>query len=159
MVDEGVIKNYAVFGAVAQMRYTEAVVTIDADILVVVPDAKRMDVLSPIYEFCLKRGYQPEGESIRVGAWPVQFIPTFDPLTESAVADAEVGDMDGEPFRVVKADYLAVIALGVGRPKDFTRILSLIEAGATTVDAICRLAGKHGLAPAWQTFQERFYGR
>ena len=34
MVEAGIITDYAVFGAVAQMRYTEAVVTLDADILV-----------------------------------------------------------------------------------------------------------------------------
>ena len=34
MVESGIIEDYAVFGAVAQMRYTEAVVTLDADILV-----------------------------------------------------------------------------------------------------------------------------
>jgi hypothetical protein len=32
MVRAGVIVDYAVFGAVAQMRYTEAVTTLDADI-------------------------------------------------------------------------------------------------------------------------------
>jgi hypothetical protein len=30
----GVIRDYAVFGAIAQMRYTEPVATLDADILV-----------------------------------------------------------------------------------------------------------------------------
>ena len=30
MVEQGIIADYAVFGAVAQMRYTEAVVTLDA---------------------------------------------------------------------------------------------------------------------------------
>ena len=37
MVQSGIISNYAVFGAVAQMRNTEAVATLDADILVAVP--------------------------------------------------------------------------------------------------------------------------
>ena len=38
MVEAGVISNFAVFGVVAQMRYTEAVATFDADILVDVRD-------------------------------------------------------------------------------------------------------------------------
>lgn len=42
MVHAGVISNYAVFGAVAQMRYTEAVVTLDADILVAVPQPEAL---------------------------------------------------------------------------------------------------------------------
>jgi hypothetical protein len=36
MRDNGVIQNYAILGAVAQMRYTEAVVTMDLDVLVII---------------------------------------------------------------------------------------------------------------------------
>src|SRR6266496_3645584 len=74
---ERVITEYALFGAVAQMRYTEAVATLDADVLVVVPSAERLDVLTPIYEFCAGKGYTLEGESVRVGAWPVWSCPAF----------------------------------------------------------------------------------
>ena len=159
MVQAGVIANYAVFGAVAQMRYTEAVVTLDADILVAVPQSEALDALTPIYTFCRNRGYLPEGEAIRVGDWPVQFIPAFSPLTEAAMREAEAGDMHGVPLRVVRADYLAVIALSVGRAKDIARVVALREAGAATDAAIEELAARHGLSPAWKTFQERFLER
>jgi hypothetical protein len=65
---ERVIREYALFGAVAQMRYTEPVATLNADVLVVVPSPERLDVLAPIYDFCVRRGYALEGESVRVGA-------------------------------------------------------------------------------------------
>lgn len=67
----GVIQNYALFGAMAQMRYTEAVATLDADVLVAVPSADKMDVFTGIYGFCKERGFETEGEAIRVGSWPV----------------------------------------------------------------------------------------
>jgi hypothetical protein len=158
MLRAGVVTDYAVFGAVAQMRYTEAVATLDADILVAVSRAEALDALSPIYAFCRKRGYHPEGEAIRVGDWPVQFIPAFSPLTEAAMREAETADVDGVPLRVVRADYLAVIALSVGRAKDLARIVALREARAVTDVRIAELASAHGLAPAWQKFQERFGG-
>ena len=60
----GVIRNYALFGAVAQMRYTEPVATLDADVLVAVPAAARLEPLSGIYEFCAARGYRPENEAM-----------------------------------------------------------------------------------------------
>lgn len=156
MVAAGVVTDYAVFGAVAQMRYTEAVVTLDADILVAVPDPQSLDLLSPLYAFCEKRGYRPEGEAIRVGDWPVQFIPAFNALTEEAMHQAEEGDVDGVPLRVVTAAYLAVIALSVGRAKDLARILSLREAGACGDDEIAALAANHNLTDAWALFLERF---
>jgi len=156
MVGQGIIADYAVFGAVAQMRYTEAVVTLDADILVAVAEPDKLDVLSPIYAFCREHGYLPEGEAIRVGDWPVQFIPAFSKLTREAIRDAETGDLDGIPLRVIRADYLAVIALSVGRAKDFARVLALLEAGAVTDKEISDLAMRHNLTSEWNLFKERF---
>jgi hypothetical protein len=131
MRDAGVIAQYALFGAIAQMRYTESVATLDADVLVALPP-RGLDVLKPIYEFCAARGYHPEGEAVRVGAWPVQFIPVFNPLTEEALEQAESADMEGTPLRVVSAAHLAVIALGTRRAKGYIRTLSLLESGCVT---------------------------
>lgn len=154
--DSGVVSDYALFGAAAQMRYTEPVATLDADVLVAVPAPDRLDVLGPIYAFCRTRGYEEEGESVRVGAWPVQFVPVFSPLTRDALNTAETADFEGVPFRVVGAAHLAVIALSVGRAKDLARVLALLESGAVTREAIGRLAGAHGLSDAWDRFTRRF---
>jgi len=156
MRGEGVITGYALFGAVAQMRYTEPVATLDADVLVVVPSAGRLDVLTPIYEFCARKGYNLEGDSVRVGAWPVQFIPVFSPLTREALEQADTAEFEGVPLRVVRAGYLAVIALSVGRAKGFARILALLEAGSVTPEGIAILAQGHGLSDAWTRFKTRF---
>jgi hypothetical protein len=156
MRDAGVISDYALFGAVAQMRYTEAVATLDADVLVVVPSPDRLEVLGPIYEYCRTRGYAPEGEAVRVGAWPVQFVPVFSELTRQAVSAAETADFAGVPFRVVAADYLAVIALSVGRAKDMARVLALLEAGAVSPEGVSALARRYGLQDAWTRFGSRF---
>lgn len=152
----GVIRNYALFGATAQMRYTEAVATLDADVLVSVNAEDRLDVLGGIYEFCAAKGYRPEGEAIRVGAWPTQFVPAFSSLTEEAMEQAVTADFEGVAFRVVRADHLAVIALSVGRAKDLTRILALLESGSVTRDAIRELAARHGLAQSWRRFERKF---
>ncbi len=159
MVSSGVIADYALFGAIAQMRYTEPVATLDLDVLVAVPSPERIDVLGPIYDFCKQRGYEPEGDAVRIEAWPVQFIPVFSPLTREAMEKADTTDFEGVPLRVVRADYLAVIALSVGRAKDLTRILALLESGSVTPDAIAGLAGKHGLADSWRDFWRDFHGR
>ena len=156
MRDAGVISDYALFGAAAQMRYTEAVATLDADVLVAVPSPDRLDVLGPLYDYCRTRGYEPEGEAVRVGAWPVQFVPVFSDLTREAVSAAETADFEGVPFRVVGADYLAVIALSVGRAKDMARVLALLESGAVSPEGVGDLASRHGLLDAWARFRSRF---
>jgi hypothetical protein len=127
MRSAGVVQEDALFGAIAQMRYTEPVATVDAD-----PQPDRPDVLTGIYQFCAAKGYRAEGEAIGVGAWPTQFIPVFSPLTREAVEQAETADFEGVPFRVVGANYLAVIALSVGRAKDLARILALLESESVT---------------------------
>ena len=156
MQSEGVIENYALFGAVAQMRYTEAVATVDADVLVTLPSPQRIDALSGIYDFCATKGYQPQGEAIQVGAWPVQFVPVFSALTREAMEQAETADFEGVPIRVLPADYLAVIALSAGRAKDYARILALLESESVTPERIEALASRHGLGEAWHGFQTRF---
>ncbi len=53
----GVISEHVVFGAVSQMRYTEAVSIMDADILVAIPGVSSPDLLRPIYEYCTSRAF------------------------------------------------------------------------------------------------------
>ena len=108
------------------------------------------------YEFCAAKGYQPEGEANRVGAWPAQFVPAFSPLTQEAMEQAETADFEGVALRVVRADHLAVIALSVGRARDLTRILALLESGSVNREDIDSLAARHGLADAWHRFEKRF---
>lgn len=156
MKQEGVIQEYALFGAVAQMRYTEPVATLDADVLVLLKDATAIDMLGPIYRFCRERGYSPREEAILVGDWPVQFIPTFSPLTEEAVRAAETGEIEGMSVRVVSAKHLAALALGVGRAKDYARILALLESKAVTPGEIEGVALRHGLQERWIAFKRRF---
>jgi hypothetical protein len=138
------------------MRYTEPVATLDADVLVTVPSPERIDALRGIYEFCAARGYRSEGEAVQVGAWPVQFVPVFSSLTREAMEQAETVDFDGVPFRVLRPDYLTVIALSTGRAKDYTRILALLESESVGRDEIASLAGRHGLTESWQRFERKF---
>ncbi len=156
MLEKSIISNYAIFGAVAQMRYTEAVLTMDMDILVALPRDTELDLLSDIYSFCKARSYLPEGDAIRVADWPVQFIPVFSSLTEDAMLNAEAAEFDDISVRVVTPAYLAVIALSVGRAKDHARILALIEEGVVTKEHIENLSLKYDLVNAWKIFKRRF---
>ncbi len=156
MKNAGVILDWAPFGATAQMRYTEPVATIEVEALIEVPNPLRIDLLSPVYEFCRGRSHQEEGEAIRVGTWPVQFVPVFDSLTAEALKKAETVDFEGEPLRVVSAVYLAAIALKTGRAKDSARILALLESESVKKPEIAALAARLGLGPAWTRFEKRF---
>jgi len=73
----GVIDDYALFGATAQMRYTEPVATLVADVLVAVPSSSEgLDVMSGIYEFCA-------GRARKLLSWPEK-IRMVEGIRESA---------------------------------------------------------------------------
>jgi hypothetical protein len=57
---------------------------------------------------------------------------------------------------VVGADYLAVIALSVGRAKDLARVLALLENESVSAQDIEQLSAEHGLLVKWHAFKERF---
>jgi hypothetical protein len=138
------------------MRYTEAVLTEDADVLVELPGERGLDVLAPIYTYCHSRGLLTQGQWVRVGAWPVQFIPPYSRITEAALREAVEEDFEGVPLRVVRADFLALIALDTGRARDFDRIIRMIEAGAISLDGLQQLAERHGLSAKLKAFRSRF---
>jgi len=154
--ESGIVSDYALFGATAQMRYTEPVATLDADVLVVLPGPPTLEPLKEIYQYSESRGFAARAEAIVVGQWPVQFIPVFNELTTEAVREAETDRIDDEPIRVVSAVYLAVIALSVGRSKDHLRVISLLEAAAVTQDEVAALAARHGLSDRWAQFRRRY---
>lgn len=156
MLQAGVIADYAIFGAIAQMRYTEAVATMDADILVSLSEDEGLDVLGPIYTFCKNKGYLPEGEAIRIGDWPVQFIPVFNHLAEYALETAESVELEGVQSKVVSALCLALLALQAGRMKDHLRIEALLESGEVSKDQIAKKVGDFDLSNAWTMFQDRY---
>ena len=121
-----------------------------------IPNGEELNPLRGIHEYCEKKGYHAEGATIRVGEWPVQFIPVFSALTQDALENAETVEFEGVPIRVVRAGYLAVIALSTGRSKDHQRILSLLESGNTSRSELCALAEHYGLAATWEKFAKRF---
>lgn len=56
----------------------------------------------------------------------------------------------------MRADYLAVMALDVGRAKDHLRILALLEAQSVRPEGLASLAAKYGLAEKWAKFERRY---
>jgi hypothetical protein len=70
--------------------------------------------------------------------------------------EAEIVEIEGVPLRVVSANYLALIALSTGRPKDYARVLALAESGSVSPDGLVPLAKQHGLSSQLRRFRARF---
>jgi hypothetical protein len=153
MEADGIIKRYALAGAVAAYAYIEAVHTEDLDVLVALT-GEGVDMLAPIWAYLRERGYtQFRHAGVVVGGWPVEFSPIAGALDAEGLDQAQ--DVELEPgltVRVLRPQHLVATALSVGRPKDHVRIAQFLEDGAVNLTELCALLDRHGLTDKWRAF-------
>jgi hypothetical protein len=154
MEAEGVIRRYAIGGAVAAIFYTEPFTTYDLDIFFAADVAGTgLLSLTPIYEYLAGKGYESEGEAVMIEGWPVQFLPTYNPLVAEAVDDAAEIKFKRTPARVMSAEHLVAIMLQTGRAKDHARAAKFVEGEAVDVKKLEGIVARHGLTKKWREFQ------
>ena len=154
---EGALARFAVGGAIAASFYIEAVATEDLDIFAFLqPSPSGLVVLSPLYDRLKALGATVQDEHVLIHGWPVQILPAYTSLVEEAVRDAREQAFEGLSVPVVTADHLCAIALQTGRPKDFQRIYSLIQAGCVTSAKLRQLIQAHGLQERWKQYARRY---
>ena len=119
--------------------YTEPIDTQDVDIFVQVKEAASdLNILRPVYEYLRNHGYQAKAEHIYIEGFPVQFLPTFDPLTEEAVTQAQEFEPRALRTRIMRPKHLVALMLDTGRLKDicestcFCNRMPSIENGCNT---------------------------
>ena len=158
MQADGVIRRYAIGGAVGATFYLEPVATVDVDVFVSFQAEAASLLVSPqpIFDYLKASGGVMEGEYIVVAGWPVQFLPASTPLTTEALEQAVEKDVTGVAARVFTAEHLAALALQTGRAKDKARLLQFVEAGALDAVRFQDIVVRHGLTAAWRRFEQQF---
>jgi predicted nucleotidyltransferase len=152
--EEGIFERYAIGGAVAAIFYTEAVATYDLDIFVVLKQDSLLVSLTPIYDALKDRGYVEESEFVMIEGVPVQFLPSFNPLTEEALENAKTTDYEGTDTRVLTAEHLLAIMLQTGRAKDRQRFQLFLDQGVEIdQDRLRDIAAKHNLSEKLDEWQ------
>ncbi|MBI2859855.1 MAG: hypothetical protein HYX90_12370 [Chloroflexi bacterium] len=148
-----VIRDYAIWGAVAVMRYTEPFFTRDLDILVV-PASDTLDALTPMYKAFSELGYGWEGFSIMVEDLPVQFmVPTR--LGREAVSEARVSLISGLRVKVLSPEYLIALALVSGREKDKYKISLLLQQAKLDEEKLHAILSRHRLLEKYRRLKPR----
>jgi hypothetical protein len=158
MQAEGVIGKYAIGGAVGALMYLEPASTLDVDIFVVLPTVPGSSLLSltPIYDYLKARGAAVEDEHIKIGDWPVQFLPPSSNLEYEAVTESVATNVEGVSTWVMTAEHLVAIALQTGRSKDYIRILQFAERRAVDRGKLGIILERHGLTTKWQEFERKY---
>jgi len=126
LVSAGLIKDYALGGALAAIYYTEPITTYDADIIFVASDKTLSAGIPAIYSHLQSKGWRVEREHLLIGNFPVQFLAASG-LTEEAVRQARPVQYEGVPAKVFRPEYIIAIAASVGRHKDFARIEQMLD--------------------------------
>ena len=160
LVDDGVIGQYAIGGAVAAIFWVEPFDTIDLDVFVLLAEAAHpLDPLRGVIDELQARGYAFDGELLTIEGIPVQFIPADDEtgLRKEALEQAIAHDYLGSvPTRIVRPEYLIALALQVHRPKDYERVFRLLQEVSLDRSLVDVLVKRYGLQPQWEIFLRRY---
>jgi hypothetical protein len=158
MLQDGIVDNYAIGGAIAASFYGEVATTEDVDVFVVFKPGASSILIDPrsVIDYFLAKGHSMMEDKIVIGGWPVQFLPPPSPLEEEALARAV--DMQDEDLRLrlLSREYVAAIALNTGRAKDRNRLIQLREEGELDMQEFRRIVSAHGLSAKWKQFEELF---
>lgn len=162
MVADGVIRKFAVTGAVAALYYSEPTVTEDLDILVPFDDLQDkpggLATLEPLVSYLNDRGYKEfEKEGIVVEGWPVQFLPVSDELDAEALNRAQEVEFSDEPesgrIPILRPEHIVAIALRVGRAKNRERIIRFVEEQLVNLKELRNVLNRHHLLEEWSKFR------
>lgn len=147
LVVDGVIRNYAIGGAIGASFYLPAMQTEDIDVFVFLPSSSgQLITLTPVYDALEALGGKVEREYVRFGNWPVQILTDANALIAEAISEAADTDYDGIPTRVFTPEHLCAIALQTGRSKDYARVILFIEENEVNLDALVPLTARFGLS-------------
>ena len=146
----GVIRRYAIGGAVGAIFYMEPFLTYDLDVFVVLSETTGgLLTLAPLYEVLKRRGYAEEDECVSIEGVPVQFLPAYNALVEEALAEARDTLYERTPTRVLRAEHLAVIMVQTGRDKDRQRFSTFLMAAEMDAEYLQDVVRRHGLESRW----------
>ncbi|SRR5579872_5590754 len=162
LAEHGVIKSYAIAGAVAALNYIEPTLTEDLDVLVSVADFENhrsgLILLTPIEQALAAMGFTERTDvGFKIGDWPVQFLPVASPLDEEALERAielEIDLTGDRPLkaRSLRAEHLVATAVKVGRLKDLARVQAFLEQDAVDLTALQNVLERHHLMENWRSF-------
>jgi len=155
LVDEGVIKTYALGGAIAAVFYVEAFQTEDIDVFIPISvESSGLISILPIIRNLEEKGYYMNGPYIQVEGWDVQFLPIDEvPLLEEAVSNALNIDLEGTVVRVMSPEYLVAVMLNTGRHKDFARVKMFFDQKKVNEEELKILITRFRLEERWQKYR------
>lgn len=149
-VENGIVENYAIGGAIGLMFYTETLYTKDLDIFIA-PQVTESGIahFSEIYDNLKKQGYCMQGQYFIIEDIPVDFVAVYNELTKEALENFAIKKYEGIETRVLMPEYLLAIALQTGRKQDYRKIDLLIGSVKLDKKMLKDILTRHNLYNKW----------
>ena len=145
LVSTGVVKDYALGGALAAIHYVEPFTTYDADIFFIPATEDLTGGIPQIYEALRAKGWKVEGDHLLLRNFPVQFLAAHG-LTEEAVKEALPLKYEGVATKLFRPEHIIAIAASVGRLKDLARIEQVMEQADIDKNLLETILKRHKLS-------------
>jgi len=145
LVSVGLIKDYALGGALAAIHYVEPIATYDADIFFIPATEDLTGGIPQIYEALRARGWKVEGDHLLLRNFPVRFLAAHG-LTEEAVREAKPLNYKGVATKLFRPEHIIAIAASVGRLKDLARIEQVMEQAEIDKNLLETILKRHKLS-------------
>lgn len=150
------IKDYAIGGAIAALKWIEPFFTRDLDVFIVLSqqqEEERLVILTPIYEYLKTKGYDKwTGQWLIIDEVPVEFIPA-EGLAAEALDNAYATEFEGVKTRVMTPEYLIALFLKASRAKDKLKIQMLLDQAAVNMEKLREILNKYSLVEKFKPFE------
>jgi|WetSurMetagenome_2_1015567.scaffolds.fasta_scaffold343009_1 hypothetical protein len=158
LVNQDVIKEYAIAGGMAQFYYVEPSVTYDLDLVVNLSVSDNpLAPLTRLYNWADENNFKTESEHIIIEGIPVQFLlPYNDLISEALQKRVQVSLFDEVTF-ILSAEYLMAIMLQTWRPTDRERLLRFFNEADYDEKILNDILERFKLLSQLTKFKERFY--
>lgn len=157
LLEERLIRQYAIGGATAAGFHGEPLATRDVDVFVFLDaePGKLLVSLEPLYIRLKELGFHEfEEEGLLIHNFPVQFLCASPGLETDAVETAMTVEWEAHRMRVMCPEHLAAIALSVGRPKDRARLVYLAELPDFNFPKFQSILTKYQLSDRWHQWSK-----
>jgi hypothetical protein len=151
-IKQDVFDRYALAGGLAVEYYGAPINTVDADFLVVFPEAAGglLDA-SVFYQFFQRQGAELSGEYLVFHGLKFQMIPANGELSAESLQMAIRVSEKGVPFVVVTVEHLMALKLSAWRYKDRLHINHLLDSSvALDKSKLEDILLRHNLQQRWQ---------